>query len=583
MKKRIFFKIFSGYFLITIALSGLILYFSMKVIRSFYISSLSNNLINIALVIEPRIQFYLNIENYEGLDKLVKHIGNQIDTRITIIKKDGIVLADSEEDPKFMENHKDRPEIQEALNEDIGQSLRFSTTLKEKMLYIAKTINNPNGFSGVLRVSLFLSHINNLFNDLMVEILKIAIIVTLLSLLGAVIFSKSLSKPIADLAVASRNVASGDFDTKVNVKGKSELKDLAASFNYMTVQIKNLFNEISKQKEEINNIICSVREGLVVLDRDDKIKFANENFMKIVNNRNVEGKYYRDVISNNIITKLINKVRKEKEDVTERAEFDDKIYLCNAIFLTSKKDIIITFYDITRMSKLEQIKKDFVVNVSHELKTPMTAIKGYVETLEEEEDIQYQKYLGIIKRHTDRIINIIEDLLILSEIEERGAKLEFEKINFRKFLDNIIKIFEPKIDERILKIKYEIQENMPKIAVDVFKLEQVFINLIDNAIKYTEEGEIKITATTDNNKVIIKIEDEGIGIPEEHLSRIFERFYVVNKARSRKLGGTGLGLSIVKHIILMHNGKIEVESKQNKGTVFTIILPVNPEKSAVLT
>jgi len=581
MKKRIFFKIFSGYFLITIALSGLILYFSMKVIRSFYISSLSNNLINIALVIELRIQFYLNIENYEGLDKLVKHIGNQIDTRITIIKKDGIVLADSEEDPKFMENHKDRPEIQEALNEDIGQSLRFSTTLKEKMLYIAKTINNPNGFSGVLRVSLFLSHINNLFNDLMVEILKIAIIVTLLSLLGAVIFSKSLSKPIADLAVASRNVASGDFDTKVNVKGKSELKDLAASFNYMTVQIKNLFNEISKQKEEINNIICSVREGLVVLDRDDKIKFANENFMKIVNNRNVEGKYYRDVISNNIITKLINKVRKEKEDVTERAEFDDKIYLCNAIFLTSKKDIIITFYDITRMSKLEQIKKDFVVNVSHELKTPMTAIKGYVETLEEEEDIQYQKYLGIIKRHTDRIINIIEDLLILSEIEERGAKLEFEKINFRKFLDNIIKIFEPKIDERILKIKYEIQENMPKIAVDVFKLEQVFINLIDNAIKYTEEGEIKITATTDNNKVIIKIEDEGIGIPEEHLSRIFERFYVVNKARSRKLGGTGLGLSIVKHIILMHNGKIEVESEQNKGTVFTIILPVNPEKSAV--
>jgi two-component system phosphate regulon sensor histidine kinase PhoR len=289
-----------------------------------------------------------------------------------------------------------------------------------------------------------------------------------------------------------------------------------------------------------------------------------------------DGKLYWEVIREPQFSDLINRVMNEKKSHSDEIALNDKTFLCSATLLGAHEEMVIIFHDITEGKKLEKIKKDFVVNVSHELRTPLTAIKGFVETLEEDIDDKNRHYLSIIRRNTDRLINIVEDLLVLSQLEEKGAALHLDEIDLTKIIEQIHRIFELKLKEKNLSFTLESKNGIPLITADAFKLEQVFVNIIDNAVKYTERGGIRVILEHRNNQVIIEIEDTGIGIPQEHLSRIFERFYVVDASRSRQLGGTGLGLSIVKHIVQLHNGTVDVESTPGKGTKFSIALPVSP-------
>jgi two-component system phosphate regulon sensor histidine kinase PhoR len=271
----------------------------------------------------------------------------------------------------------------------------------------------------------------------------------------------------------------------------------------------------------------------------------------------------------------MKEARSKQNSIVDELELNNRIFLYSATFCSNNKDIVVTLHDITKIKNLEKTKKDFATNVSHELRTPLTAIKGFVETLQEaNNDEENVHYLDIISRHTDRVIRIVNDLLLLSKLEGTPDNLELEKVNLNILMENILKIFEQSLEEKNLALKFNTDNNLPIIQADPFKLEQVFINLIDNAIKYTERGEIVITLSRNNETVIIEIQDTGICIPQEHLSRIFERFYVVDSSRSRKLGGTGLGLSIVKHIVNLHNGKIDVKNIPGSGTNFIVTLPV---------
>jgi two-component system phosphate regulon sensor histidine kinase PhoR len=270
---------------------------------------------------------------------------------------------------------------------------------------------------------------------------------------------------------------------------------------------------------------------------------------------------------------LVKKVMEERKNRIQEIEFKNKYYLCSITFLGSKEEMVAVLYDITELKNLERMKKDFVANISHELRTPLTAIKGFVETLEEEEDIKNVQYLEVIKRHTDRLMHIINDLLLLSELEQTGSSLVTENVNLVTLAENILKVFEQGAKVKGIQLKLQAGKDLATIQADIFKLEQMFINLLDNAIKYTEKGEVSVTLTQVDTKSVIEVQDSGIGIPASHLPRIFERFYVVDKSRSKKLGGTGLGLSIVKHIALLHGGTIDVESSQGIGTKFTIVLP----------
>lgn len=573
MKKTIFFRIFSGYLLLTLTMSTLILIFSFKTIRAHYIDTLTSDLKNLAISLQLKTIPSLREGNFGELDSLIKDLGKSIHTRITIINPEGIVLADSEKDPLLMENHLTRPEVMQASYGKVGTSLRYSTTLKEELLYVAIPVRENGEMLAVLRVSLFLSQINVLLTDIKVKILQVMAIVVAISLLVAFIFSRKFSKPIKELVLASRRVADGDFSVKVFPESKGELQELSGSFNYMISRIKELVTELSQQKGALNTIIGSIQEGLLVLDKKGRIIISNDSLERILDNPSISGRFYWEVMREPRLAELIRRIKEGKTGGPEEIEINDRDFICSASFLKSSEETVFTFHDITEMKRLEKMKKDFVVNISHELRTPLTAIKGFLETLEESIDEKNRQYVDILSRHTERLTNIVKDLLLLSSLEERGLGLEPEKVDLEELLNNILSIYRHAIKEKNLRLIIDVEKDIPEIKADPFKLEQMFINLIENAIKYTEEGEIKISLKREGKKIRIDIKDTGIGISQKHLLRIFERFYTVDKSRSRKLGGTGLGLSIVKHIVLLHNGTIDVKSTPGKGTIFSITLP----------
>jgi two-component system phosphate regulon sensor histidine kinase PhoR len=275
------------------------------------------------------------------------------------------------------------------------------------------------------------------------------------------------------------------------------------------------------------------------------------------------------------LPELLKRAGIEKRNFVEELPLGDRIFMCSVTPLEGGEGVVSVFHDITEIKNIEKIKKDFVINVSHELRTPLAAIKGYAETLREGADAEpSKKYVEIIERNTDRLINIVNDLLLLSSLEEK-AFLELEDIDLKDFLEDVIKIFDQRLKDKELSLVMDVNENLPTIKADLFKLEQMLINLLDNAVKYTDRGEITVSLDVQDKKVRIRVTDTGIGIPKEDIPRIFERFYVVDKSRSRKYGGTGLGLSIVKHIVLLHHGTIDIESDLGKGTKVTVTIPTN--------
>jgi len=570
-------KIFAGYLLIIVILTGLILFFTYRNVSNQYVKSITDNLFKINSSLHFAVLNHFENNNLDRLDNYVKKLGKKIRVRITIVDSLGNVIADSERDPKTMENHRQRPELQPIFEGKLyGTAERYSTTVHKEMIYVAEPIfSSRNQFLGAIRVSIFRHEAKQLINKLNLEILQIALIMIVLSLLGVLVFVRTLTKPINQISLASRKVAQGDFDVKINIKGRDEIYELAQNFNNMTEKLKELFSEVIRQKDELNTIIKAIQDGLVAFDTTGKVLVANRGFCNVISNDDILDKNIYEITDIESLRDIFKEVLSSGSSFTKEICIDKRHFICSANFIQTKKEIVLLFHDITEFKKLEQLKKDFVVNVSHELRTPLTAIKGFIETLEDELQGSFNHYIDIIKRHTNRLINIVQDLLLLSELEQPNTKLIKTSVDLNIIIDNVLKIFEQKLKEKNLQIQVSYKSHYPKLVVDIFKMEQVFINLIDNAIKYSDSGTIEINCSYDENYAYISVKDNGIGISKEDQERVFERFYIVDKSRSKKFGGTGLGLSIVKHIILLHNGEITVESEKGKGTTFKIKLPLS--------
>ncbi|MBP8626373.1 MAG: HAMP domain-containing protein [Syntrophorhabdales bacterium] len=575
MRVNIFTKII-GTFIIAIALLGLsVPFIGFKTIKEHYISTFTDNLKDMTLLLRPEITDLFKNKKIKEMDNFIKSFKHSVNMRITVIDNQGKVLADSERNPEIMENHKMRPEFIDAISGGIGKSLRFSITVEEKMLYVAVPIVTDNKIAGVLRISAYLKDIESLLDNLRMKIIWMTLIAIAIAFIIAFAISKGISKSLAELVRAVKEISQGNFDVKVFLKNNDELKDLAEGLNDMATKMQRMFLNLANQKEELNTIISSIEEPLFVLREDGTVKFCNESFKKIIDNKNLKSGYLWEYIRSPELDGLIKKLKVNKRHYLEEIKLKDRFYLCSLTYLNQTEEIILILHDITQLKQLETLKKEFIANISHELRTPLTAIKGFLETLEEEEDIKNIYYTEAIKRHTNRLMNTVNDLLTLSELERDDIKLEIEDVDLKNLTENIVKIFEQKLKEKGLNIDLHIQRNMQPIKADHFKLEQMLINLIDNAIKYTEKGSISVAITQEEDVSIITVADTGIGIPEGSMPRIFERFYTVDKSRSKRLGGTGLGLSIVKHIVLLHKGTINVESIYGKGTRFIIRLPKN--------
>jgi len=574
MKKSMFFKVFGGYVGLLLLLAVVFLLFSFSTIKRHYMNTMALELENVGRTLDARIFDYLDRNRLPELETFLQEHGKKIGARLTVIDPEGIVKADSERGPTSMENHRFRPEIAEALAGRLGRSLRYSNTLKAQMLYVALPLDRSGRVEGVLRLSLFVRDIDVLLKAIRRDIGRAVGIIIVLSVVGAFLFSRSLTKPMRQLIRASQQVAAGDFTARVRVGSSDEWRDLAKSFNAMTAEVKNLFGDLSKRKEELDNIVASMQEGLLVLDSAGKIRLANQSAKDLIGQQALEGKIFWEVVRMTPFVDLVRRVKTEKKGRAEEVLFGEKSILCQAAFLSAQEGVVVTLYDITEIQNLARIKKDFVLNVSHELRTPLTAIKGYAEALEDEGDTRTRSYAETINRHTDRLIRIVEDLISLATLEEKGLAYEPVRVNLNEIAESVVRIFEPKAKEKNLELRLEAAADLPPVDGDPFRLEQMFINLVDNAIKYTEKGSVRVRLEKAEGGVVAEVGDSGIGIPEDDQSRIFERFYVVDKSRSRKTGGTGLGLSIVKHIVLLHGGRVDLQSSPGVGSRFRVYLPL---------
>jgi len=573
MKKSIFIKVFGGYVILLLLLAAVFLLFSFGTIKRHYMDTLAQELEYIGRSLDVRIFEYLDQDRLGDLETFLQEHGKKIGARLTVIDPEGVVKADSEQDPAAMEGHRFRPEISAALEGRVGRSLRYSSTLKTQMLYVALPLDRSGRVEGVLRLSLFVRDIDVLLKAIRRDIGRAVGIIILISIFGAFLFSRSLTRPMRQLTRASRQVAAGDFSASVRVRSSDEWKDLATSFNAMTSDIKALFDDLRKRKEELDNIMASMQEGLLVLDGTGKIVLCNRSAKSIVGQEALEGKYFWEMVRMTPFVDLVRRVKEEKKNLTEEILFGDRSILCRAAFLPAQDGVAVTLEDITEMQNLGRVKKDFVLNVSHELRTPLTAIKGYAETLEDLADDQTRSHVETIIRHADRLIRIVEDLISLATLEEKGVVFEAEKVSLKEIAENVIRIFEPRAREKNLELRLETAGGLPRIVGDPFRLEQLLVNLIDNAVKYTEKGGVWVRLEQAPGGLAIEVVDSGLGIPDKDQSRVFERFYVVDKSRSRKSGGTGLGLSIVKHIVQLHGGQIELKSTPGVGSTFRIFLP----------
>jgi two-component system phosphate regulon sensor histidine kinase PhoR len=575
MKASLLFKIFLVFAFFIAALSAVILIASFSTIQTQYTHLLSRELENLALTLVPTFTPLFENGQSEVAEEIVRETGAAIEKRITLIDTQGTVLADSLMDPSTMDNHRGRPEIVEALKGAVGRSSRFSNTMKTEMLYVAVPVTNNGEIMGILRVSLSLNTIEELVHTFRSKIYVTTLVIVSVLLIAAFLFTNRITGPIRQLQVASRRIAEGDFDTKVFLKQHGEVKDLADSYNYMTEELNKNINELSHQREELHSIISSLPSGLFVLNKNGKVVLSNRSAEEVVQKTELIGKSYWTVVNDVSLLELIQRALGEKTSMSREVELFGHYYQCNATYLLNMDELVIIMHDITGIKHLQRIKRDFVSNVSHEMRTPLTAIKGYAETMKGIDE-ENESYLSVIKKHTERLINIVEDLLILSEMEEIGMKLDLDMVDVNETISSIMKIFNPRIQEKSLSVALQLDPHIPQIQADRLKLEQAFINLIDNAVKYTEKGTIAVSTKIIEGFLIIEVHDTGIGIPDKHIPRLFERFYTVDKSHSRKLGGTGLGLSIVKHIVLLHNGTIDVESEVGEGTTFRIDLPLRP-------
>lgn len=513
-----------------------------------------------------------------------KSYGEKYSKRITVIDLDGEVLSDSEAEDQ-LENHGDREEVLDALRGKKTSVTRYSKTLGIDYFYYAIPVASES-FTGVLRVATPFHEISNFNNSVKYSIIRAIIVCVIIAFLAAFLFTELIYKPIEEITEAAEHISDGDYNIKIYKKGKSHIARLASAFNTMSSNLNDTIRNLTQRKTELEAILGSMAGGVIALNDNDEILFFNKSFIDIMaledKKESMKGSSIYSVVRNIIIYNAMDKVRNKNKKIKLEGTGTKKnqtISITGTPLVAGSRElfgVLLIVEDITQIKKLENVRTDFVSNVTHELKTPLTSIKGFIETLRygkvEEKEVA-NKFLDIIDIEVERLSRLIEDILLLSEIESRDER-ETVLCDINKVATDVLELLEYKTsDNDKVKIVYEAPSYIRPFSGNPDRIKELFINLIDNAIKYTEEGVIKVVCKEKDDNLFILVKDSGIGIPKKDLPRIFERFYRVEKGRSRKMGGTGLGLSIVKHIVQLYDGNIEVKSSIGKGTEFKIVLP----------
>ena len=526
------------------------------------------------------------IENGNGiLEAKAADWSNDSETRITIIAAEGKVLADSHYEISEMDNHRNRPEVIEAIRSDSsGSAIRYSDTIGEEMLYYAVPIKNQEELIGILRTARPLQFIRSVLIEDIKSYLFFFVILAVITILLGWRLTYSIVKPLETVTETAEKISEGDLSQRIPVrKYDSEIEKLARMFNFMAEELEDKITEISQEKNRIEAILESMVDGVIAVDKEARVSLINPAARRIFNieAEKVRGKELISTLFSHRIDMYLERAFDKKESISREIKYknpDEKIIHATFIPLLDEKENVnggvIVLTDITELRKLETVRNDFVANVSHELRTPLTSMVGYLDTLLEsdiEDSKTRDRFLKIIKEETDRLSILIKDLLNLSKIESQSFDLEAD--DFKEVLNKVLNLLQKKAEDKNIDFEVEAAEDLPLVYMVREQIKQVLINLIDNAIKYTPAGgKITVRVEKEGDKVYFSVKDNGMGIPQADQERIFERFYRVDKARSRELGGTGIGLSIVRNIVKHHGSEIQVKSREGAGSEFYFYL-----------
>lgn len=605
-QKKLFWQILLVHLAILLLTIFMVSWFSFRTFNDFYLAEKGIDLENRAYLIKSRVVELLRADDRSHLRELVVDAGRSSGTRITIIEPDGLVIADTNENPEEMDNHRTRPEIDTAFSGVSGTSLRFSNTLGQRMLYTAiplyagDALDDEGGDKevviSVLRMSVPLTAIDGALADIRARILVGALLAVAVALLLTFLVSRSISRPLEEMTKGAEQYARGDFSRRMlhNTKttASKEIASLATAMDQMADQLDETITTIVNQRNQLETVFSSMVEAVIAVDPEERIISINDATAQLfgIERQGTQGRLVQEAIRNIELQQQIERILStgkpfEDEIVLEDNGSGDTYLHTNVVPMyggnAEMLGALVVLNDVTRLRKLETVRSEFVANVSHELRTPITSIRGYVETLldgalDEREDAE--KFLHIVLRQSEQLEEIIDDLLALSRIEReaKDSQIDLEQMPLKSILEDAAEICRPKAEENGVDIAVDCPDDL-ELDLNSTLFEQALVNLLHNGITYSEAGqEVVLTAammeTGGKPKVRISVKDSGIGITREHLPRLFERFYRSDRARSRKEGGTGLGLAIVKHIVMAHGGTIEVESAVGKGSIFHIIL-----------
>ncbi len=513
-----------------------------------------------------------------------RQISEALDRRVTIIRADGLVLADSEHDPADMTNHRNRSEVLDALRHGHGSSVRFSATIGEKMLYVAERIGPAGSPLGVSRLTVSLAKMDQARDQIRRAFLAGGSIAALLAALFSIIITTRISAPVHHMTAVARRLAHGHFNERIAVNHllHDEIDELAEALNTMAHDLQMMMMQLSAEKRKLQVVYERTYNGLLLLDREQVVQLANPAARSLLHYRGrMDGLRLADVPYTAPIVQLVSRAMRTNQpasldiDIPEINAFMN-VYCAPFDVTEGHRGVLVVMHDLSEQRKSDEIRRDFVANVSHELRTPLASVRAMAETIQMRSRTNpaiASEYAEKIMAEIDRLTALSDDLLDLAAIEAGRRTITFERINLAEIAGHVLMRLQPVARERQITLTSRIPLAMYAHG-DADAILQILINLVDNAVKYTSPGgQVWIEAFDAEDQTHITVADTGIGIPQEDLPRIFERFYRVDKARSRASGGTGLGLAIVKHLVEAMGGKVSVESVVNEGSRFTISLP----------
>ncbi|MBI4765794.1 MAG: HAMP domain-containing protein [Deltaproteobacteria bacterium] len=562
-------------------------------------------------------------QDREKIQRLALEVGADIQKRVTIISRDGRVLGDSgltHEAVGKMEDHSNRPEILAAKNTGFGRSVRFSTTLQATTLYGAVPIVKDNNLSGYVRLALPLSQVEALVSGLRRNLLLAGVMTGILAILLSFFLTWSINRPLREITGMVKGMADGDLKQPFHLLPKTEFRDLASSLEHMADELTEKMERLDRETNQLTTLLSTMREGVLITDEKGRIILMNPFLQEVLGpkvswkKRTVQEIFMNSELQDAVDSVLKNDTFLEIPLVYGRTpQYHFEVHIASLAPAHRSRRAVALFHDTTKLQYLLKVRQDFVANASHELRTPLTSINGYVETLISlvpDDPSEIRRFLSVIQKNVKQMGFLVSDLLDLAKLDQEKTKSRMEQIQVKEVLAAAVQMIKDQAREKGIYFleQWDTLGDDLKVFWEKERMVQAIFNLLDNAVKYTPAGgRISLIAKTvrssetsaslaepfgvqnmkelhpelitkyselNRDFVEISVEDTGIGIPKEHLSRIFERFYRVDKARSRDLGGTGLGLAIVKHIVETHGGTIQVQSTLGQGSTFSLILPL---------